>query len=407
MPVEKKPRVSSTKGRHIVQVNPLPKGQSCTTCRTRKVRCSGEKPACRACLRTARFEGRDVNLVVCQYDSRASTSQAKRRGKAASTLQHSSTSESLGSGAGDVDVPEAPSFFSAPFDGPYSLLSVSDPYFPAAVPTSALDSAATPPFLPPSAGHSGSQFACTPTPPLSHASSTSPEASAHAYSPPVTADVSPAPAFAYAAPPPGAWSALPHFTAELGRARSSQGSTQPFGTCSSASLDPTPHSVDTVGPGCRAPSANSQAYSVGPLQMPLLDACEYPTYPSYVPTLPKAPSAPPPSLDFPLPPHFYSSYRPHPQQSAPVPQIASLYASSPALHPRLPQSYSHAFPADFPLSCPTSASAGDGLFANPASLSLYPTMPSPGLGMYQQPPRETMTPGHEHVDNWLRGLAGP
>ena len=36
-------------------------------CKVRKVRCSGTTPACKACMRTARFEGRDPELVVCQY----------------------------------------------------------------------------------------------------------------------------------------------------------------------------------------------------------------------------------------------------------------------------------------------------------------------------------------------------
>lgn len=36
--------------------------------------------ACRACLRTARFEGRDLSTVQCCYDSRPSSSKKPRKG---------------------------------------------------------------------------------------------------------------------------------------------------------------------------------------------------------------------------------------------------------------------------------------------------------------------------------------
>lgn len=42
-------------------------GQACATCTSRKVKCSGAKPACHACFRTARREDRDPFAVVCQY----------------------------------------------------------------------------------------------------------------------------------------------------------------------------------------------------------------------------------------------------------------------------------------------------------------------------------------------------
>lgn len=32
------------------------------------MRCSAGTPACQACMRTARFEGRDPSLVQCQYN---------------------------------------------------------------------------------------------------------------------------------------------------------------------------------------------------------------------------------------------------------------------------------------------------------------------------------------------------
>ncbi|GAA5989592.1 hypothetical protein JCM10908_000546 [Rhodotorula pacifica] len=67
-------RQSNTKGKHIVQNNPLPKGQSCASCRLRKVRCDAGIPACKACLRTARFEGRDLSDVRCDYGQTSSPS---------------------------------------------------------------------------------------------------------------------------------------------------------------------------------------------------------------------------------------------------------------------------------------------------------------------------------------------
>jgi len=56
----------SVTGRH-----PLPKGAACSTCKVRKVRCSGASPACDACTRTARFEGRNPALVICSYTGRS------------------------------------------------------------------------------------------------------------------------------------------------------------------------------------------------------------------------------------------------------------------------------------------------------------------------------------------------
>ncbi|KAM0754379.1 hypothetical protein T439DRAFT_367713 [Meredithblackwellia eburnea MCA 4105] len=61
-------RPGNTAGHHLQQHHPLPKGQACSTCKARKVRCSAGTPACDACMRTARFEGRDPSLVVCRYD---------------------------------------------------------------------------------------------------------------------------------------------------------------------------------------------------------------------------------------------------------------------------------------------------------------------------------------------------
>ncbi|SCZ88729.1 BZ3500_MvSof-1268-A1-R1_Chr10-3g03070 [Microbotryum saponariae] len=60
---------------------PLAKGLACARCKTRKTRCDGEKPACGACLRSARFKHRPLDQVVCHYsdpldDTKPSISRA-------------------------------------------------------------------------------------------------------------------------------------------------------------------------------------------------------------------------------------------------------------------------------------------------------------------------------------------
>ncbi|SCV73637.1 BQ2448_6067 [Microbotryum intermedium] len=45
----------------------LAKGLACARCKTRKTRCDGGKPACGACLRSARFKHRPLDEVVCHY----------------------------------------------------------------------------------------------------------------------------------------------------------------------------------------------------------------------------------------------------------------------------------------------------------------------------------------------------
>ncbi|KAM0745660.1 hypothetical protein T439DRAFT_384715 [Meredithblackwellia eburnea MCA 4105] len=74
-------RKSSTKGKHIIQpADALRKGQACLTCKTRKIRCDGQKPACFSCLRTAKFEGRDESTIKCTY----SVARRKRTPKSTS-----------------------------------------------------------------------------------------------------------------------------------------------------------------------------------------------------------------------------------------------------------------------------------------------------------------------------------
>ncbi|KAH9444173.1 hypothetical protein KEM48_010990 [Puccinia striiformis f. sp. tritici PST-130] len=47
---------------------PLQRNQACSTCRSRKVRCDAQKPACGACKRSAAAHGEDPAIVICQYD---------------------------------------------------------------------------------------------------------------------------------------------------------------------------------------------------------------------------------------------------------------------------------------------------------------------------------------------------
>ncbi|ORY77193.1 hypothetical protein BCR35DRAFT_305460 [Leucosporidium creatinivorum] len=46
---------------------PLAKGLACKRCKARKTRCSGERPACQACVRSARFKHLPVDQVRCVY----------------------------------------------------------------------------------------------------------------------------------------------------------------------------------------------------------------------------------------------------------------------------------------------------------------------------------------------------
>ncbi|EFP88211.2 uncharacterized protein PGTG_14295 [Puccinia graminis f. sp. tritici CRL 75-36-700-3] len=47
---------------------PLQRNQACSTCRSRKVRCDAQKPACGACKRSAAAHGEDPTIIICQYD---------------------------------------------------------------------------------------------------------------------------------------------------------------------------------------------------------------------------------------------------------------------------------------------------------------------------------------------------
>ncbi|BGP24557.1 hypothetical protein JCM10295v2_003475 [Rhodotorula toruloides] len=187
-----KPRKSSTKGKSIVQKNPsvvTPEDQNPLHSLLGTL-----DTACRACLRTARFEGKDLSTVVCQYDTKVggSTSGKKGKGKAVcsspgnSTISSSGTARpgdeglamsdfqtsldaALAAGGTLTELPPNATLPSMPtatsFSTPSQMYDASlggSPYLPTALPP----------------------LAYTPTPPLSYSSGE--DESIFAYSPPAT-----------------------------------------------------------------------------------------------------------------------------------------------------------------------------------------------------------------------------
>ncbi|CAH7671301.1 hypothetical protein BY996DRAFT_4574995, partial [Phakopsora pachyrhizi] len=66
---------------------PLQRNQACTTCRSRKVRCDAQKPACGACRRSAAAHGEDPSLVICHYDSEDNTPNRSSRQRCSTVQQ--------------------------------------------------------------------------------------------------------------------------------------------------------------------------------------------------------------------------------------------------------------------------------------------------------------------------------
>ncbi|KPV74257.1 uncharacterized protein RHOBADRAFT_54102 [Rhodotorula graminis WP1] len=60
--------LSSHGARHAPSIA---RGLACQTCRKRKLKCDGAKPACGACARSATIHGDDVDVLVCSYDDPA------------------------------------------------------------------------------------------------------------------------------------------------------------------------------------------------------------------------------------------------------------------------------------------------------------------------------------------------
>ncbi|KAM0748761.1 hypothetical protein T439DRAFT_358613 [Meredithblackwellia eburnea MCA 4105] len=73
-----KKQVSSS---NTARDSPLPRGSACLGCRSRRVKCDGGLPACKACIRHARFHGQaDERLCECVYSP--STPRAEARSAA-------------------------------------------------------------------------------------------------------------------------------------------------------------------------------------------------------------------------------------------------------------------------------------------------------------------------------------
>ncbi|GAA6011966.1 hypothetical protein JCM10207_003443 [Rhodosporidiobolus poonsookiae] len=415
----KAPRKSSTKGRHIVQVNPLPKGQSCATCRVRKVRCSGEKPACRACLRTARFEGRDLKLVVCQYDNKPCSAGTKRKEKKAKAsgdmkLGGAALASSVAGPSGYIDTASSSSY----------TLPPPDPYLSAAYHLPALRAApvdGTNTYLPPLIAPS----TYTSTPPLSYTSSASPEDSTLVHSPPDY----PAVVTAEPSVTANSWSTMPRssmLAPTSSPAPTYQSYPAPSGSqghyaAPSASAYASPampcHPVDGYPyvDSYQAPQQPLHQHGVQSIPTPPVDHYTYGPASAATPTY-ATPSMPPkkpfnggvylpPPVPYasnpagagylPTPPASHATAYFRPPSSRPIQQ------AQPAPPPQQPppQSHSHAQRGDPTFSLP---------LAQPASMpnsGMYMPLPSPGLTMYQ--PQPVATPGFAHVDSWLKGLGNP
>lgn len=79
--------------------NSMPKGAACVSCRTRKVRCTGELPACAACMRTAKYRKREP---TCAYEN---DKGAAGRGAQSTSKRsvHGMNGMGMQSGAGEED----------------------------------------------------------------------------------------------------------------------------------------------------------------------------------------------------------------------------------------------------------------------------------------------------------------
>ncbi|GAA5927212.1 hypothetical protein JCM1841_004249 [Sporobolomyces salmonicolor] len=422
-----KVRTSSTKGRHIVQVNPLPKGQSCSTCRQRKVRCDAGKPACRACLRTARFEGRDFNTVVCQYDGKPCVRGAakKRKVSPGRKASHDGEVEILSDvervkrerseglrypGADDV----GPSnHYALPLPDFYLSASLR---LPNLTRSDSYESATSP-----STQHLSSSRKALPyavTPPLSCSSASSPEGESFAHSPPASTASSAFDSWTPAVAPPDA--------------QSSSSSTPQLYT-----LPPmyAPQSVFTSTPMSLPPPQLDSSTYFEALRMSLGGNSTYPQlaplpsspYPQHCRPTPDGSSfvRPSPAHAYPTPP-ISSSPQPPPHRPAPS-SSRPLNDNKPAMTFRLPPPlplpsvtlqaaylpegghYTPYYPsaAYFAGGGAGPAQGGGSSSNHPAdpTFSLPLGYPSPGGFKDMSPASSAATPGFSDVDSWLRGLA--
>ncbi|GAA5851211.1 hypothetical protein JCM8547_004168 [Rhodosporidiobolus lusitaniae] len=455
-PTTGKVRTSSTKGKHIVQVNPLPKGYSCSTCRQRKVRCSGERPACRACLRTARFEGRDLTQVVCHYDASKAKGGGGGKKKAAAQKNDVQVEQSWAGGSGQ----DLSTLAEVAGQSYIPVHSPSTGYY-----TSHYDQSADAPAYyygaPP-----GPSLDYHPTPPLSYTSSASPDDSTLAYSPDLAVNA-PSAVFDPSTGTTTTWTGpLP----PMSRAASSPqlpippGPVPRNGTYSSSprfyqgGRDESYFEAMRGGPappsfpgGVPYSSSHGEPMGGG-------GPSSFPTYPSYLP--PKR--SPLTGYDLPAPVPSSSSRggyythhaAPHPAFHSPglppphsthspdlrVPQTAPaiVYGNSPSssvaggstsevtlslplderngpsLQTQVKVEEEQVFPSGREVWKGGGSGGGnEGAMMHGHRPSWIP-LPSPGMatsGGYPTPsmqtPGKTVTPGYENVDSWLKGLAHP
>ncbi|BGP40010.1 hypothetical protein JCM10450v2_003990 [Rhodotorula kratochvilovae] len=464
---QKPPRKSSTKGRHIVQRDPLPKGQSCTTCRQRKVRCDAGRPACRACLRTARFEGRDLTTVVCCYDVKPSAGKkgGKRPPAKVPAAQSGETDDYAVAGGHAVYAStsyDGSTLGDLPVNAGYPMPPLANPYlstFPLPTRTESYESlaAATSPYLAPAPA-----ISYTPTPPLSYSSAASPDDSVFAHSPPEPSTSTSRPATAYEPHPPtggpsssaglylppiaAAMSAYPahHYTHAHFAPPPMYGQPAPLDGGAYAAPGPSSSYASRGYADSYASYARSYAQSgVYPSALPRIEPYHRGTpspAPSHAQPAPHAATytSKKPNLAFHLPPPIpliastsssaYPSPLPGSGYGAGQGQGQQLQRSAEGSYPSLPGSqpsqpsqpsqgddptFSLPLQQGAPARSPFpafggAASASAGASSGPATP--WPTLPSPGGIMWAYPTgaggsKPAVTPGFGHVDDWLRGLA--
>ncbi|GAA6048235.1 hypothetical protein JCM3770_006496 [Rhodotorula araucariae] len=450
-------RKSSTKGKHIVQRDPLPKGQSCTTCRQRKVglvtRSSDDRALTHAPRRCAAPQ--NVPLVALVFEPPASkggtsapflarqmpvlhthqrpTKARRSRGPRSTLVVRSLKVRAVAKLAHLLFRTDA----TPPLANPYMST------FPAPQHSSGsceLLAAAGTAYLAPAPPHS-----YTPTPPLSYSSAASPDESLFAHSPPTqNASILRPPTAEELYPPAGVpWSTaglcLPPMASEVSAHPMPYdttnslvyGSPAPLDASSYASVAYPTHAHAVPWPTyCRAEPVSGMYPSALPRIEPLVLATPSPAAGSATPsrvaagyTLKK------PTLAFHLPPpiSFTSSMSSSTYQTPYPGASLALQRSASGSYPSLPTSQpshgpSHADDPTFSLPlqqggdrltpglaahspCAAFDGASSGGPATP-----WPALHSPGGLVWAYPAgagasKPAVTPGFGHVDDWLRGLS--
>ncbi|KAJ8295146.1 hypothetical protein OF846_002178 [Rhodotorula toruloides] len=451
-----KPRKSSTKGKSIVQKNPSAATQE-DQVRRRLPSVSQEDPfhsplgtlatACRACLRTARFEGKDLSTVVCQYDTKVGggAEGKKGKGKAVASSPGNSTISSSGT-ARPGDDGWGMSGFQASLDAALAAggsltelpANATLPPMPSATTLSTPSQMYDPslggsPYLPTALP----PLAYTPTPPLSYSSGE--DESIFAYSPPATTahasgltaatydpwtgggqpplastsrvlplpqQHAPLPPGYYFVPTNAAWYAQ-GAGGQGGPSQSYSGSPQstPYGYPSqqyATQYPAAPHSYPTPQYQPYPPSSSQHSSATPPQPLP---PPQKPRMPAY--QLKK------PHLSFELPPPIITSALSpsHPPSAGFSPAISYARASN---DPTFSLPFAHAPQGD--VNSPFGAGGANfhsGLTPSTPQASYAGMWPTPGAGGAAQvngngqasgAGGKAGTPGLANVDEWLRGL---